>query len=268
MSIKSLTEEIVESGKASRGEYDPEPGSMPLRVYQFWNANTSHPRERENFCHYWRVVFIWAPLMFFRVKVLEPIGDFVADLLPEPKPKRQYTFEEIVEMRRLERLREEERERLKREGTSLRWVLYRFFKNHGEKVAMALAGLAILSALVGSGIAGGWWVPFGIIGGFILFVALVIGLSMLGEYIKDKAREAESRAFNARWEYFEKHGEFPPEPEPKRANGFVRGLRFVGRKVKAGLMVMGEFFVLAGQAVRVTKWKICPMVNVPSPKES
>lgn len=73
MSLREKAKEVHEAGKAERGNF--EPTGAPMRAYQFWLKNTKSKKgravrngtQRENFCHFWRVVAIWAPLMGIKV---------------------------------------------------------------------------------------------------------------------------------------------------------------------------------------------------------
>jgi hypothetical protein len=67
-------EEVVEQGEERRGNFNP--SGKPKEMYEFWLRRSKTIRamkirggtQKENFCHYWRVVAIWAPLMM--------LGDF------------------------------------------------------------------------------------------------------------------------------------------------------------------------------------------------
>jgi hypothetical protein len=56
-------------GEERRGTYVPAVDGAPLRVYQWWHTKTNSDIERDNFCHYWRVVVFWAPLLGVRLTV-------------------------------------------------------------------------------------------------------------------------------------------------------------------------------------------------------
>ena len=71
MSLAEKTRATLEAGKANRGEFKPKADSLPVRSYNYWLNNSKSDKaedirygsRRENFCHYWRVVAIWAPLL-------------------------------------------------------------------------------------------------------------------------------------------------------------------------------------------------------------
>jgi hypothetical protein len=60
MSLRDKTREVVEAGKAKRGDWQPEKGSWSERRYQYYHKRTGKGRENENFCRFWRVATIWA----------------------------------------------------------------------------------------------------------------------------------------------------------------------------------------------------------------
>lgn len=66
------TRMVRTQGEIARRDWNPQPGSVHLRMYQWWQERSKHgyDRPRENFCHYWRVVMIWAPLRWLAPKLL------------------------------------------------------------------------------------------------------------------------------------------------------------------------------------------------------
>lgn len=68
---------IKAEGEAVRGDYSPK--GTPAKIYSWWLDNSPSIKaarinagtERENFCHYWRVVAIWAGLLFVGLKFVE-----------------------------------------------------------------------------------------------------------------------------------------------------------------------------------------------------
>lgn len=70
VSIADKTRDTIERGKENRGDFTPKAGSVPVRMYNYWLRQSKTPgaalirtgARKENFCHYWRVVAIWAPL--------------------------------------------------------------------------------------------------------------------------------------------------------------------------------------------------------------
>lgn len=68
MSLREKAREIKAAGEAERGNFDP--SGKPLDLYMQWRADRirrfKDVTARENFCHFWRVVAIWVPLMKIR----------------------------------------------------------------------------------------------------------------------------------------------------------------------------------------------------------
>lgn len=68
--FREKAQAVKAAGEAERGNFTP--SGVPKRMYDFWLQNTKslngrrvrEGRRKENFCHFWRVVAIWAPLMF------------------------------------------------------------------------------------------------------------------------------------------------------------------------------------------------------------
>lgn len=100
--LRAKAREIKAEGEAERGNFTP--SGVPKRLYQWWLANTNSKKgkairwgdRKENFCHFWRVVLIWAPFMGLRkaaekalpfiigVALLAIVAGFVALLVFEP----------------------------------------------------------------------------------------------------------------------------------------------------------------------------------------
>lgn len=70
--LRDKAREVKAAGVAERGNF--EPTGAPKRIYNYWLRETNSRKgmrirlgeQKENFCHFWRVVAIWAPFMFFR----------------------------------------------------------------------------------------------------------------------------------------------------------------------------------------------------------
>lgn len=67
--FKTKAEQVKAAGIAERGNFQPH--GAPLRLYNYWLEHSKSKKayairwldRKENFCHFWRVVVIWAPLM-------------------------------------------------------------------------------------------------------------------------------------------------------------------------------------------------------------
>lgn len=67
MSLSAKTAEVLRRGdeaRAVKGAADLP--SWAVRWYQWWSKETNTRVRQENFCHFYRVVFIWAPLLYLR----------------------------------------------------------------------------------------------------------------------------------------------------------------------------------------------------------
>jgi hypothetical protein len=60
--FRTKAREVYEQGVEERGNFTPT--GKPLAIYKWWAERSPNAPERENFCHFWRVVAIWAPLMW------------------------------------------------------------------------------------------------------------------------------------------------------------------------------------------------------------
>lgn len=70
--LQLLTRELVRDADARRGTFTPT--GVPYDIYRWWRQRTTRDIVRENFCHYWRVVLIWAPLMAVRKGITHAFG--------------------------------------------------------------------------------------------------------------------------------------------------------------------------------------------------
>ena len=67
--------EVRKQGALNRGEFQPT--GKPKDVYLFWLRHQKYPPTMENFCHFWRVVAVWAPLLWLRLQ-FKALGGFLA----------------------------------------------------------------------------------------------------------------------------------------------------------------------------------------------
>lgn len=297
MSLKEKAREVREAGAAERGNYSPKADSVPLRLYNSWAAK--RPRKvptRENFCHYWRVVLIWAPLW----AIWQPIEDFLgtkAGLL---------TLAGIVLAVLVTALSF---------GGSTAWIALAFTLLGAYAITGIIIGLAsgfthgnydsfednfgtkakyyfILGVpffwlsrgirararkvpedkwetigdwtfkvfiALGSLLIGGMVVLLAITEtkGFLLGLALIAavallitGLVFLADYLKAKHK----KSVEARTKYV-----------PTEEFGYTYNRKVVEpSRVAKFFMAIGDFLNLLIQVVRVKKWKICPIVEIPT----
>jgi hypothetical protein len=237
MSLRDKNKKVLSEGARERATFQPEPDSAPLKVYQYWLRVTDREPFRENFCHFWRVVLIWAPLAFLVHEGLKPVftsrpmrkfGRGVAWVFQKPNEKwKEVPFET---------------------RDKIEWgILY------GVMTIFCLAALVGVVALVMSE---GWLPLVFIIGSLAAVVGFVTLLVWLGEIVTQRKRAKRAERDRLRREnyseYLAKDDEFLPKKESRlktRVKAFFRGL--------------GDFLILIVNVVRVKKWKICPLVEIP-----
>ena len=219
--------EITAKGEARRGHFSPDADSAHLKVYKWWveNSNYGETPQRENFCHYWRVVLIWSPLIWVAFKVIGGI-EWITSKFPK-RPKERNSF-------------------------------FSKHKRGINKVLMGLLyvvlGLVILVTLV-SLIMAFLSAPLKglfILGIIALATTVATGTTLIVGKFVEKRREA---YLQRREDWFD--GKISDEEyfgtKAKKAPG----------KISKFFKAVGDFCHLAFQAVRVKKWKICPFVEIP-----
>lgn len=72
--LRSKAVDVKISGAAERRNWNPDPKSVHYKIYSWWLRSSGRYIENENFCHYWRVVAIWAPLRWIRKPALVMLG--------------------------------------------------------------------------------------------------------------------------------------------------------------------------------------------------
>jgi len=300
MSFKDKANEVLEHGKAERGNYSPQQDSVPLRMYNYWAQNRpKHVPPRENFCHYWRVVAIWAPLWFLLNKTTDfaetrtgkvvivsslllilavglslggsfawgvagwialglysALGVIVGGVQEnemaidngDPLEGRffwLFTLPAVVGFAVCRAVRKFTASDARKKAVELA------LKVVVATIGIAAAGFLVfqlalliianpLNALIGLGI---------VVGVAVLLTGVTIGLSALSSALKmkhEKAREA--RTVWVDEDYFGDTIKVPVV-QPSRVAKFF--------------MAIGDFLNLAFQVVRVKKWKICPIVEIP-----
>jgi len=237
MSIADKKDEILAKGEAQRGQFDPEPGSAPVRMYQYWVENSwvhGQPAPaRENFCHYWRIVLIWGPLWWVFLHTLYPV------FTSRPAKAAARGLKKI----------------------HIPQAIKSFFNNNEEKIllgtvyALSVAfGAVMLGILVYSLIThtANTLIILGIIAGVIAFVTLmVMVLSHFIDKADAKKRKIEDAAFEA---YFKGEG---PHPYDHKEENKQPG------RLKRFFKAVGEYVSVFFTVLRTKKWKICPFVTVP-----
>lgn len=263
MNLEERQQFILKNGERNRGEYDPVPGSFPLKVYLWWKENGIHDINnkngmRENYCHYWRVVLIWAPLQFILLGFFGLIAKFAAPVY------RYFKNNPDQFLRRGGRATRDwfsdHRDGI---GTVANWA-YVIFMGAVCLVfaATILFGLYLLAT-------GGQLVAT------LITLAVIVALVAAVAFVIVKVKEAFERASerkllaNRAREDAWMNGEISDDEffhrTPERPAGPVqRFFLSVLDKVLNALDAIIALIKLAFQAVRVTKWKICPMVKIPT----
>ncbi len=217
--IRQRTQDIVRRGHENRGTWSPKVGGAPLKRYQWWCRETDTYRQQENFCHYWRVVLVWAPLLKLRRTLT---------------PAKSWQPEEIL---------------------LIVFVSYMIILTAWVTV-VAWSDVGAWALLVG---------PLMVIAGLAsvaTFIMALMGIAQLVEYFRCRAgKRPDKSAKQQTVEVAEPAVEATPEPRrpvSERPIGrlAMRVLRLVGH--------IGEYAVLVAQVVRVKKWRICPIVDIPT----
>lgn len=60
--LRETAIDVKRQGAIARRDWSPSKGSFHYRIYRWWERKSGKEVVRENFCHYCRVVLIWAPL--------------------------------------------------------------------------------------------------------------------------------------------------------------------------------------------------------------
>ena len=293
MSFKDRARRVVEQGQKDRANYSPEEGSVPLRMYRYWaSVRPDVVADRENFCHYWRVVAIRAPVWFILNKtraVLEGrigfaiavaavialtvlgvfgggdalfgaalgfgifytaigmlIGAIYQASLFEGDTDDDPTGRMLMLIFTLPALL----------GRGLAYLVHSISNSKRAVNVLTVLGKGavalVLTASVGLLIFGliadtiGFLIGIAAVG---VCIAVVFGLSVLGSFFKERHKAS----VEARTTYEEYDNGYYVETravvEPSRFAKFF--------------IAIGDFLNLAFQVVRVKKWKICPIVEVP-----
>lgn len=233
MNFQDKKQDVLAAGAKQRGQYSPEPGSFPTKAYNYYVEHDGYVPPQENFCHFWRVVVFWAPLYWLVLNVVVPVVESRA------AKKFAKTFATPFAL-------------VHKGYTSLgtKESRSKFWQRAGYGV-LGLLGVLILvlMGLMALNDTMGFLVGIGI---FAAVLAVVGGGLYLGDLLTRKSRaEREAR----RNDYI--YGRISSDEY------FGRGVAKEPGPVKRFFKHLGDFFVLVGNIVRVKKWKICPLVEVP-----
>jgi len=270
--FRAKASEIKAAGVAERGNF--EPSGVPLRMYNYWlhksNSDRAEAildgRRRENFCHFWRVVAIWAPLMF----LVHKIEDFASTRVG------QATLVGLVVLALVLGgflshgflslliglgIGTAVGLTLVGIGFGIHYLIKRYWNSDwNEPVGTALGiaffvvwGAVMLTMLVVGIIQEGWIILVFVLGALAGVALIAFGASALADYISGRRKlkcdaENERVAKMTDEEYVSYREAQLKTREPGKVAKFFSGV--------------GDFLVLAFQVVRVKKWKICPMVSI------
>lgn len=281
--LRARAQEIKEAAAEERGNY--EPPAVPRRIYDYWTKHSlAEVPERENFCHFWRVVAIWAPLTFVRVQLVRIgssntglgvlVGLYVTtfvllaftDAWAATVAGLGAPYVIAGVLAGAYRVAENDFDRIE---TALFYftlpvsgplflvgkAIKNFPKRWEEKLktAMLVFAVAVFVVLVVA-----WlyvlfveygWLGIGLLlAGIAGAAALIVGLVYLTNFIAGRRaikRKAESEALFDAIERGERVSFTKP---PGRLSRFFSGL--------------ADMLIFVAQVVRVKKWKICPIVRI------
>jgi len=255
--FRKRTAEIVAAGEAKRGQW--EPTGAPRRAYDYWLENSDSRKaeairwgnRKENFCHFWRVVAFWSPMLrmgkfmgrhdgwFFGVfaaavvlVVLTLLGSLIADVGIVNFLLGALGFAGVVAV-------------MGGLITGFVTLCEKFPKVMGT-IGLGLLALAVLAfnaAIYTDTLVGGGIVSFLILSVLVVFWKFdAIDAYFVGRAeLKREQREAE-------WRERIESGEPVEYREPGKVAKFFKSV--------------GEFLMMFVQVIRVNKWKICPIVEL------
>jgi len=244
--FKDKSEQVLEDGKAARATFQPPVDSAPLRAYQYWLKSTGREPFRDNFCHFWRVVLIWAPLHWVADHTLVPL--FTSRPIRAVGRGIAWVFQKPV-----------------RSYKALHYDTRKTIGNVAAYIFMALLALLFLFALVSLAVKIGVVNFLLVILGALAIVAVLFGVvwvfGRIAEHNRAKARlrADERRKYLNSLSYDEWRLAVGLDSPPRKPRWYDKYLA----KLDKGLKNVGDFLVLAVNVVRVNKWKICPLVEIP-----
>lgn len=287
--LRRRAKEIKAQGVAERGNFEPH--GLPLKIYQYWASISPNVPARENFCHYWRVVCIWAPLFFLAEKagdvltttkgVVGLVIAYIAlmSVLGVGLGAAEFTIIAVglpwlcvgIIVGALYGLNENnEREngkwiaalRLTMPVSLMTWGAINIV-NHWPSKWNRPVGRAIVWTM-GAFVVGlvglltilffaseGWAGIFAVIISLAVAGVAIICFAYLADFISGRRAEKREARREAYYDSFDEEGN-PPVVVVKEPSKF--------RKFFSGI---GDIIVFVAQIVRVKKWKICPLVTVP-----
>ncbi len=266
--------EIKAAGEEARGNFLP--NGVPGRMYEWWLDNSPSEKasdialgiRRENFCHFWRVVLFWVPLLWLGMKILNPAIDAAEKTNPKMAGAAIVVFflgilalvatvtgtwaDVLIVLACFAAILVG----ILAVGSLIYWL----DKNTDKGVQyltgtflVVIVGIALFLAFLDLGFWLFAWLA-GIAGALALMFGAVLLIGTVLESLRADRRKRANAAEDAAWLAYQNGGEHPYVGTAPREPGKIAKF-FTG---------MGDFLTLMVQVVRVNKWKICPLVEVPT----
>lgn len=270
--FKTKTSEVLAQGKAERGNF--EPTGAPLRLYNYWLTRSNSKKakairygeRRENFCHFWRVVAIWAPLFWLGRKIddfllTKTFGFIVLGFLVLAAAVLALSVPSFAEFLAILGAVVGIAIVAIAIGIGVAFLYQKFWNHRWDDTAknvgigalllgfVGLMGFVLISAVMEIG-----FIFLAYLAAGIAAAALAIfGLRTLSDFISGRRERQAAERMNwtdEQWDeyYRKKNASRTPSKFEQKIVAFFSGL--------------ADFLILAFQIVRVKKWKICPMVDV------
>lgn len=273
--FRNKAAEIKAAGEAQRGNF--EPTGAPKRLYDYWLAESDSKKaeairkgtRKENFCHFWRVVAIWAPLQFLKNKAVGAVEHkafmpmfialvvLIAIVTPVILGGWEAVFLLLAAIAAVFALLGA--------GAGLAALSEKYPRQAtvvGKWTGIALAAALFVAALV-------WFISLsGWAGVTLLTIGAVIGglvymnVERISDYIHYRRAKREKAEDARRAERDKAREAFLNGTGPNPYEIKVRKPSALERKVRAFFKGIGDFIIMIAQIVRVNKWKICPIVEV------
>jgi hypothetical protein len=294
MSLREKAREVKAAGEAERGNFTPH--GAPLKAYNYWlrNSKSKHAfgikyeNKRENFCHFWRVVAIWAPLMWLANHAeyfaagfgVIAIGALLYFFITGPTLDIMAVIGMVIAMiigfgllafgllSGVSLACKDDEQRSRVDVPPLRYARFGaivlptsipgfvlaklVFSGYGKQTAITLltvVALVLLGFIIAAGGGMGLLIILGVALGIGLAILTIVGIgALIAPYIEGRRAQRKEAALE-RAKNAPVVESTPREPrKPSRIEKFFTGL--------------GDFVILLAQVIRVNKWKICPLVEV------
>lgn len=263
--FRDKASEIKEAGIKERGNFTP--NGVPLRLYNWWLDNSPSDKasaikrgsRKENFCHFWRVVLIWTPLLWSFIHVAEfftskagmiGAGVVLGTALIYAITTVGSWFSILTVLGAAVGIAAGLLSGL----LLIAWLNDKYDWFGPAALGVFLVGFAVFMLSIG-------FVELGPIFGAYLVAGLAIGAVAIfagwktADWVAGK-RAVEEAERDAAWDLY---------IEGKGPNPFAKSVHVPSKwelKVHAFFRGVGDFLILIAQVVRVKKWGICPLVEV------